>query len=81
MWTIVESLAVTEYLSSGEYGMVFTIKLKGNLSYYVNCMILPVILLSCDNRYVCFPGRQWRKNGFQYDSISIICNIYDDRFI
>lgn len=46
MWTITNTSAAVEYLSSSEYGVVFTVKLKRNSSFYIYNLILPIILLS-----------------------------------
>lgn len=46
MWTITETSAIGKYLTDVDYGIVFTIKLKRNSSFYVANLILPVILLS-----------------------------------
>lgn len=47
MWTIIGTSASVKKLNDyDEYGMVFTVKLKRNSSYYMYNLILPIILLS-----------------------------------
>lgn len=46
MWTITNSSTAVIELTSGELGMVFTIKLRRNSTFYVYNLILPIVLLS-----------------------------------